>query len=123
MPGNASATPAPAHYVGSEACKKCHLDVYNGWKQTRMANVVRDPREHPDAVLGDFAHPDPLRTFDLDQVAFVYGSRYKQRYFTKRGDEYFPLPATMGHRGEAMAAVPRRSRERLVGSLLRIRQF
>jgi hypothetical protein len=41
-----------------------------------MANVVRDPREHPEAVLGDFAHPDPLRTFDLDQVAFVYGSRY-----------------------------------------------
>jgi hypothetical protein len=26
-------------------------------------------------------------------VAFVYGSRYKQRYFTKRADDYFPLPA------------------------------
>jgi len=49
-----------------------------------MANVVRDPREHSEAVLGDFAHPDPRRTFDLDQVAFAYGSRYKQRYFTKR---------------------------------------
>ena len=93
MPGYASPAAAPAHYVGSEACKKCHLDVYRGWKQTRMASVVRNPREHPDAVLGDFAHPDPLRTFDLDEVAFVYGSRYKQCYFTKRGDDYFPLPA------------------------------
>ena len=93
MPGNASATAASAHYVGSEACQKCHLNVYNGWKQTRMANVVRDPREHPEAVLGDFAHSDPLRTFDLNQVAFAYGSRYKQRYFTKHGDDYFPLPA------------------------------
>jgi hypothetical protein len=82
MAGKASDTTAQAHYVGSEACKKCHLSVYNGWKQTRMANVVRDPREHPEAVLGDLAHSDPLRTFDLDQVAFVYGSRYKQRYFT-----------------------------------------
>ncbi len=56
---------------------------YAGWKQTRMANVVRDPKAHPDAVLGDFTHPDPRRTFDLEQVAFVYGSRWKQRYFTK----------------------------------------
>src|SRR5580692_1693608 len=90
--GNTSAA-ATTRYIGSEACEKCHLNVYNGWKQTRMANVVRDPREHPEAVVGDFTHSDPLRTFDLDQVAFVYGSRYKQRYFTKRGDDYFPLPA------------------------------
>jgi predicted CXXCH cytochrome family protein len=58
-----------------------------------MANVVRDPKEHPEAVLGDFKNPDSARTFTLDDVAFVYGSRYKQRYFTKRGDDYFPLPA------------------------------
>lgn len=58
-----------------------------------MANVVRDPKEHPDAVLGDFSHPDPVVTFDLSQVAFVYGSRWKQRYFARRGDDYYPLPA------------------------------
>ncbi|MBB5319320.1 hypothetical protein [Tunturibacter empetritectus] len=58
-----------------------------------MANVVRDPKEHPEEVVGDFIHADPLRTFSLDQVAFVYGSRWKQRYFTKRGDDYYPLPA------------------------------
>jgi len=46
-----------------------------------MANVVRDPKEHPDAVLADFLHPDPLVTFGIDQVAFVYGSRWKQRFF------------------------------------------
>jgi hypothetical protein len=54
---------------------------------------VRDPKEHPEAVLGDFLHPDPLVTFGLDQLAFVYGSRWKQRYFAKRGDDYYPLPA------------------------------
>jgi predicted CXXCH cytochrome family protein len=82
-----------AHFVGSESCKGCHAKEYNGWKQPRMANVVRDPREHPEAVLGDFTHSDPFRSFGLDQVAFVYGSRWKQRYFTKRGDDYYPLPA------------------------------
>jgi hypothetical protein len=82
-----------SHFVGSENCKKCHEALYQGWKQTRMANVVRDPKEHPEAVLGDFSHPTTDVTFDLSQVAFVYGSRWKQRYFTKRGDDYFVLPA------------------------------
>jgi hypothetical protein len=58
-----------------------------------MANVVRDPSVHPEAALGDFSKPDPVRTFDLSQVAFVYGSRWKQRYFAKQGDDYYVLPA------------------------------
>ena len=85
--------PTAKHFVGSAACKSCHAEAYNGWRQTRMANIIRDPKLHPDAVLGDFTHDDPARTFTLDQVAFVYGSRWKQRYFEKRGRDYFPLPA------------------------------
>ena len=81
------------HFVGSEACKSCHTEQFNGWQQTRMANVVRDPKTHPEAVLGDFATPSPIRTFTLADVAFVYGSRYKQRYFARRGNDYYPLPA------------------------------
>jgi predicted CXXCH cytochrome family protein len=82
-----------ASFVGSQSCQSCHEEAYAGWSKTRMANVVRDPKAHPDAVLGDFTHPDPVRTFPLDDVAFTYGSRWKQRYFTKRGVNYFPLPA------------------------------
>jgi predicted CXXCH cytochrome family protein len=82
-----------AHFVGSATCKSCHEQDYDGWKKTRMANVIRDPKEHPEAVLGDFTKADPLRPFTLDQVAFVYGSRWKQRYFTKVGDDFFPLTA------------------------------
>ena len=80
-------------YVGSESCKSCHAKTYESWKQTRMANVVRDPKAHPEAVLGDFTHAAPLVTFDLKDVAFVYGSKWKQRYFTKRGDDYYVQPA------------------------------
>jgi hypothetical protein len=35
-----------AHFVGSESCKSCHANAYDGWKQTPMANVVRDPKIH-----------------------------------------------------------------------------
>jgi predicted CXXCH cytochrome family protein len=90
---HAAGSTAKATFVGSEQCQRCHAEIYAQWKRTRMANVVRDPKAHPEAVLGDFDHPNPVRTFSLDEVAFVYGSRYKQRYFTRRGDDYFPLPA------------------------------
>ena len=59
-----------------------------------MANVVRDPKEHPEAILPDFSKADPaIVTFTKDAIAFVYGSKWKQRYFTKVGDDFFPLPA------------------------------
>ena len=84
---------ASAHYVGSAACKDCHADIYERWKKTRMANVVQDPREHPDAILPDLSKPDPLVNFTKDDVAFTYGSRWKQRYFKRVGDDYFVYPA------------------------------
>jgi predicted CXXCH cytochrome family protein len=58
-----------------------------------MANVVVDPKQHPEAVLGDFTRQDPARPFTVDDVAFTYGSKWKQRYFKKVGNDYFPLPA------------------------------
>jgi len=60
---------------------------------TLMANVVQDPRQRPQAVLGDFSKPNPLVTFTIEDVAFVYGSRWKQRYWKKQGDDYYVLPA------------------------------
>jgi len=86
------ATAASAHYTGSQACEKCHQQIYERWKKTPMANVVRDPREHPEAIIPDLA-TDPIAKFTKDQVALVYGSVWKQRYFTKIGDDYFPEPA------------------------------
>src|SRR5579864_3409496 len=85
-------TAASAHYVGSLACAKCHSAIYERWKKTPMANVVRDPREHPEAIIPDLA-TNTVAKFTKGQVAFVYGSLWKQRYFTKRGDGYFPLAA------------------------------
>jgi len=88
-----ASAPVSASYVGSAACRSCHSSIYERWRTTRMANVVRDPREHPDAIIPDFSKPDPLLTFSKDDIAFVYGSKWKQRYFKKFGDDYFPLPA------------------------------
>lgn len=84
-------TSSSAHYVGSQTCQKCHADIYDHWQKTPMANVVRDPRQYPHAIIPDLATNNVYK-FSKDQVAFVYGSIWKQRYFTKIGDDYFPLP-------------------------------
>jgi len=82
-----------AHHVGSTYCKTCHNDLYERWRKTPMANVVRDPREHPDAIIPDLSKPDPLVKFTEADIALVYGSKWKQRYFKKVGDDYFVFPA------------------------------
>ena len=80
-----------ASYVGSEACKNCHPRVYERWKKTPMANIVREPA--PGVILPDLSKPDPLVHFTAKDVALVYGSIWKQRYFTKIGDDYYVEPA------------------------------
>ena len=91
LPKVASLSPEPpvastetksAHYVGSSACRSCHTAIFDRWSKTLMANVVRDPKQHPDAIIPDLAKTDPLVTFNKDDIAFVYGSKWKQRYFT-----------------------------------------
>ena len=81
-----------AHYIGSQSCQKCHAQIYEHWKKTPMANVVRDPRQHPDAIIPDLS-TNKVAPFTKAQVALTYGSIWKQRYFTKVGDDYFPLGA------------------------------
>ncbi|HSG65399.1 MAG TPA: cytochrome c3 family protein, partial [Gammaproteobacteria bacterium] len=82
-----------AEYVGSAACRDCHTQIYDRWIETPMANILVDVREHPEAILGDFTTPNPLVTFSRDDIAFTYGSLWKQRYFTRIGDDYFVFPA------------------------------
>src|SRR3954469_16712565 len=89
----AQAAPAARTYGGLLPLKQRHAADYERWSKTRMANVVTDPKQHPEVVLPDFNKPDPLLTFKLDDVAFVYGTKWKQRYFTKVGNDYFPLGA------------------------------
>jgi hypothetical protein len=88
------AQPSIGHrqYVGSTSCKTCHPQIYARWEKTRMANVVRDPKQHPDAILPDLSKPDSLVSFRKDDIAYVYGSKWKQRYFRKSGTiiSFFP---------------------------------
>lgn len=92
MRAGRAASRANLKFVGSKSCQPCHASIYARWKRTPMANVVRDPREHPDAILADFSNAPSYINFTKGQIAFVYGSIWKQNYFTQVGNEYYPLP-------------------------------
>src|SRR5215831_13946068 len=70
-------------YAGSSACKSCHPAIYARWSKTRMANVITDPKLHPEVIIPDLSKPNPLVKFTKADIAFVYGTKWKQRYFTR----------------------------------------
>ena len=71
--------PTAGQFVGSATCRTCHSEIYGRWSKTRMANVVVDPKQHPEVIIPDFSKKEPLLTFTKDDIAFVYGSKWKQR--------------------------------------------
>ena len=85
-----------AQYVGSVACQTCHAEIYERWSKTRMANVVRDPKRASRGDHSGSSKPDPLVTFTKDDIAFVYGSKWKQRYFTEGRRRLFSAAARNG---------------------------
>ena len=56
-------------------------------------------------------------------MALVYGSVWKQRYFTKRGDDYFPEARAVGCYPSRLAALFRGQGHRLVGAVLSAGQY
>jgi predicted CXXCH cytochrome family protein len=84
----ANTSDVSARYVGSLACQRCHAAIFERWSHTRMANIITDPKANPSVVIGDFSKPNPLVNFKLEDVAFVYGTKWKQRYFIKGVNDY-----------------------------------
>jgi len=81
-------------YVGSETCGDCHESHYSGWNNTLHAKMEQDAiaKGANKNILGDFTSHDPILTHSLDDIDMIIGSRFKQRYTKKIGDDYFMLP-------------------------------
>ena len=82
----------PREFVGSETCQACHASIYERWHETLMANILQDAQADRSVILGDFSTPNDLVTFGPEDVDFTYGSKWKQRYFTRVGDDYYVFP-------------------------------
>jgi len=78
-------------YVGSDKCAVCHGEKYELFQQTWHARILRPADD--ETIVGDFASEDPDLTFTRDEVSYVVGGQFSQRYLTQLDGELYVLPA------------------------------
>ncbi len=71
-----------SEYVGAKKCAECHQSHQEGWANTAHARMIRVPVvDGPHAtVVADFKQPSEHRHFEIKDVKWVVGSRWKQRF-------------------------------------------
>jgi hypothetical protein len=82
-------------YVGSARCAECHQSHYDGWKDSAHNKMIRPPvADGPNrTVFADFSRPSPNRTFELKDVKYVIGHRWKQRFIGEVDGQEVVFPA------------------------------
>lgn len=82
-------------YVGSEKCAACHQSYFDSWKDSPHNKMIRPVvAEGPNkTILADFSKPDPNRPFELKDVKWVIGHRWKQRFIGVVNGEEVVYPA------------------------------
>lgn len=81
-------------FVGSEACKKCHAEEFKSWKTTFHSKIIQPKKvgilkDVVEKWASDGTNPGPTTAnvtggaFTLDDVQYVVGSKWKQRFLVK----------------------------------------
>lgn len=92
--GKGKKAAASKEFVGSEACKKCHMEEYTSWKDSWHSKIVQPKKgailkEAVEKWASDGINPGPTTgnvtggTFKLDDVQYVVGAKWKQRFLVK----------------------------------------
>ena len=79
-----------AAYAGSESCRSCHLQQYDGWRETGMARMFR-PYD-PANVIGDFGSKEPF--YAGDQLRW-----HENRLDVSEGPDRFPYARMFKEKG------------------------
>jgi predicted CXXCH cytochrome family protein len=82
-------------YVGANRCAECHTQHVEDWKHTLHAKMIQPAvADGPDkTIVADFTQPSQHREFELKDVKWVIGSRWKQRFIGEIDDEEVVFPA------------------------------
>jgi hypothetical protein len=82
-------------YVGSTKCAECHKSYYDGWKDTAHNKMIRKPiMDGPNrTVFADFTQKSVARNFEFQDVKWVIGHRWKQRFVGEMNGQEVVYPA------------------------------
>ena len=65
--------------------RRCHVTVYEPLEQDSDNECRARSKTHPDAIIPDLSNQTRWCKFTKDDIAFVYGSKWKRQYFTEEG--------------------------------------
>ncbi len=89
------------NFAGSEACKACHLDIYDEWKLTPHARMTRRFRH----VENQAEIPVEELGVPREKIAWVLGSHYVHRFVAEASGTLVVLPKIWDVRGKKWLAV------------------
>ncbi len=69
-----------AYFVGSAKCQECHKEKYDAWSHSRHPKMIQDVKKDPSAIVGDFSKLPKDANFNLKDVVYTIGGKFKQRY-------------------------------------------
>src|SRR5512137_2609145 len=99
----------PKAFVGSDTCKMCHLEHYDSWKMTLHSRSIQDVQQNKDAIIVNLDEnniredlgklkpmlkvpADKIYIPKLDDVKYVMGSQWQQRFLVAKDGELFIAP-------------------------------
>jgi len=99
----------PKTFVGSDTCKKCHLEHYDSWKMTMHSRMLQDAQKNPDVIITEIDEKkiredlaklgkklkvpaDQIYVPKFDEIKYTIGSQWKQRYLIEKDDKLYIAP-------------------------------
>lgn len=99
----------PKDFVGSETCKKCHLEHYDSWKMTLHSRMLQDAQKNRDVLIApidekrireDLAKLSAKLKVPADQIyvpkeseiKYTIGSQWKQRFLVEKAGKLYISP-------------------------------
>jgi len=99
----------PKTFVGSDTCKRCHLEHYDSWKMTMHSRMTQDAQKNRDVIITpidekrireDLAKlEDSLKVPSaqiyvpkIEEIKYTIGSQWKQRYIVEKEGELYISP-------------------------------
>lgn len=73
-----------AFFVGSENCAECHKKIYEKQSVSMHTKMIQDVSSDPSVIVGDFMTLPEDADFELKNVVYTIGSKFKQRYMLRK---------------------------------------
>ncbi len=73
-----------AHFVGSANCAECHQDIYDKQSASMHTKMIQDVKKDPSVIVGDFTTLPVDADFELKNVVYTIGGKFKQRYMLRK---------------------------------------